>query len=1104
MKEIERIEELINEKKLKDAEKIIYEQLDSSEDSSSLYNQLGIIRYLEKKEDEAIELFKKTIKLNFANQSAVFNLTELLNIHSKKKDAVEVLTDYIAIRPDDFEAREILKRLEEESSGKAKEIINRFKEFELLKPKVFTFETSLACNLKCPECAIGGGMISREKGFLPFDKFKILADKIKPFAEYLYLHLWGEPMLNKEIINMIKYASQFCAVNISTNGTLLSKEKSEQLILSGVRDLIVSIDGVSQNIYEKYRVGGEVEKAFAALSDLVQFNIKYDAKVNIMPQFIVFKHNQDEIEDFKEICNSLGLTPTFKAPYIRTDDSNFQMSDFKEYQRHYYKTEESLKTAMMDCVNPKEVFTVNVDGTSIICCHDYDKFTDFGNLFENDVLEIWNSPIYRDYRWKILSGETPSFCMEKCMSYMMETETIDNKNESVLPTKDKIIKINLCGGPSKIDEYINVDISPNSDIILDLEKELLPFEDNSVDELICISAINYFSVQRGFEIIKDVFRVLKPRGIVRFATQDLRILAEKYLNRDQEFFNQKLANGHDRFPGISFADKFSQWFYGFETGGKRCKYVYDFETLRILFENAGFTQIEEKKYLESRIKNIKKIDNRPEQMFFLEAIKPNHINIVDSIESGNLPNGLKKQFIETQNWQQILENLGTQKGNKELVVEASKIIKSDNNFKDLSLLISNYLTVVPDDTEMTGLLEKVNSIKIAISSKKESNRVDSKEIEKLDLTRSNPLDDDIHLDAAMKWLKRAFDVKEKIGISSVFDLNFNEWLVSYPETTGYIIPTFIAYSKLKSDTSYLESAMLMGEWEKSLQWSNGGIGEPIGVYGQKPRIFNTSQVMLGWLNIYHETKDNSYFNALIKAADWIVASQDKDGKWTKNTYMGAKTYHSRVAWVLSEIYEITGDQKYFNSITRYLKWALSNSDKNGWFANTSLSEPDKPWTHLYGYTLYGLEEILKYKHFSNFKEEFDEILEPAANNLAKLVFKNNKPYLGLPGIIDQDFNSNVSWTCLTGDAQIAIFLRKAGSLFNNNEFISASEKLIEELKEVHLIHNIFDKNIFGGVAGSYPINGDYCRYSIPNWSTKFFADSIFQKKMDYQDFNFLG
>src|SRR3989338_3266924 len=94
---------------------------------------------------------------------------------------------------------------------------------------------------------------------------------------------------------------------------------------------------------------------------------------------------------------------------------------------------------------------------------------------------------------------------------------------SVFGFDTKWKKVNLCGGPVKISGYCNVDIYPTADIHLDLEKNLLPFKDGSIDTVVCISAINYFNRERGQKIIEDVYRILKKGGIARFATQDLRV-----------------------------------------------------------------------------------------------------------------------------------------------------------------------------------------------------------------------------------------------------------------------------------------------------------------------------------------------------------------------------------------------------------------------------------------------------------------------------------------------------------------------------------------------------------------------------------------------------
>jgi predicted SAM-dependent methyltransferase len=136
-----------------------------------------------------------------------------------------------------------------------------------------------------------------------------------------------------------------------------------------------------------------------------------------------------------------------------------------------------------------------------------------------------------------------------------------------------------------------------------------------------MSAINYFTYKRSAELIREVYRVVKEGGVVRFGVQDLNHLAQLYIAKDREFFFQKLADGRERFEGRTLGDKFVSWFYGYVANGFPCRYVFDYESLAILFTDVGFTSVERMEYRQSRLDNIEEIDNRPDQMFFLEAVK---------------------------------------------------------------------------------------------------------------------------------------------------------------------------------------------------------------------------------------------------------------------------------------------------------------------------------------------------------------------------------------------------------------------------------------------------------------------------------------------------
>lgn len=975
-------------------------------------------------------------------------------------------------------------------------------------PRIFAIETTLACDLRCPECAIGGGMVERAKGLMSFEHYKIIADKIAPYAEYVYLHIWGEPMLNPDIFRMIEYTARFAKSNISTNGQSMTPAMAERLIHSGVNDIIVSIDGATQETYEQYRVGGSLGKAFEALEMLQHFNSKNGNRVNIAPQFIVFKHNQHQMEEFSKRGACFGLEPYFKAPYIRKKDSRFQYSDFPEYARPHFPNTESLKSAMAGCSAPKDVFNVLVDGTVVACCHDYGGFTNFGNIFTGDIMEIWNGATMGEFRTALASGNTPDFCLAKCMTYFLDEAASAPEDARIRAAAQPEsggapLNINLCSGPVKVDGYVGIDISPAADITLDLEKDLIPFPDNSADVVACISAINYFSTERAQEIVGDVLRVLKPGGVARFASQDLRVLAAKYLSNDQGFFFEKLADGRDRFPGRTIADKLNGFFYGFYSGDKHCKYVYDFASLEALFVTAGFEKVEEKKYRQSVIPDVDKLDNRPEQMFFLEAVKARD----DGGYYRERALGLAQSDPE-RSWQCLMKALEIDPADRNALVAALNILLTLKHYDYALKLCSVYLEKRPGDDEIGRFAQQVRQQAEQQNQEFQAlAKARQPQLDGIDVRTNRVLPSPEHLAACMTWLRRAQDIHRGGGVSALYHMDEERWGVDYPETTGYIIPTFLAYANLTGNGTWRTRAIQMGDWEIAIQSPEGGAGEPVGVSGFRPRVFNTGQVLLGWVALYRATSAPRFLDAARKAADWIVSSQDADGKWVRNTYSGEpKAYKSRVAWALLELYDVTGDERYRAAAESAVAWILAQAEPNGWFANNSLTDPERPWTHLIGYVLVGLHEIYRLDNARIDRAGLLELLHKAAVNMAGFYGrqKNGSGYTTLPGTFDRTWQSRDGWSCITGNAQLEFFLRRLAEDTGDARLLEAADNLLVDLKQIHLMDGITDPALFGGLQGAYPARGPYCTYLIPNWGVKFFADSLLQSISPLADRTCLG
>ncbi len=136
---------------------------------------------------------------------------------------------------------------------------------------------------------------------------------------------------------------------------------------------------------------------------------------------------------------------------------------------------------------------------------------------------------------------------------------------------------------------------------------------------------------------------------------------------------------------------------------------------------------------------------------------------------------------------------------------------------------------------------------------------------------------------AVNWLLKAQKVTGDDGMGS-FHL-VNGWSSSYPETTGYIIPTLLQYASAKNDTNITESAIKAADWLVEIQrppggWQGGRVNE-----NKPPVVFNTAQIIRGLIPVHRVTKNKKYLDSAVKAADWLCSIQDKEGTWTRHALM---------------------------------------------------------------------------------------------------------------------------------------------------------------------------------------------------------------------------
>ncbi len=249
------------------------------------------------------------------------------------------------------------------------------------------------CNLRCIMCSYSE-MVSekiRPIGKMSFFLFKKIIDEIAPFAELVYLHGLGESLLHSQIFEFIEYTKKKgIRTGISTNATLLDKEKSRMLLKTGIDYVIFAIDGATKKTYERIRVGSNLEKVeknvkqFLRLKDLLK--TKVIRRVGKGPftviQYVTMKENEHEVDLFLKKWKGKGADVIRIKPKIALRDND------KKRQ----------KKATPYCFHIFRMLNLLWDGTVVACCEDFHGHYGLGNVKKTSLKKLWNSKKMRDLR----------------------------------------------------------------------------------------------------------------------------------------------------------------------------------------------------------------------------------------------------------------------------------------------------------------------------------------------------------------------------------------------------------------------------------------------------------------------------------------------------------------------------------------------------------------------------------------------------------------------------------------------------------------------------------------------------------------------------------
>ncbi|RYY41467.1 MAG: radical SAM protein [Chitinophagaceae bacterium] len=279
-------------------------------------------------------------------------------------------------------------------------------------PISISFEPTTSCNLRCPECPSGLRAFTRPTGMLKKDFFRETIDELAPQLSYLVFYFQGEPFLNPDFLEMVRYAAdKKIYTATSTNAHYLKDDVARRTVESGLDRLIISIDGTTQETYQQYRVGGRLDKVLEGARNIVRWKKELKSRTPfIIFQFLVVRHNEHQVEEVKELAKEIGVDDVWLKTaqvYDYENDPNELIPVNAKYSRYRRNTDGRMEFKGNNANHCWRLWhdpVITWDGAVVPCCFDKDAQHRLGHLREQSFASIWRSGEYQRFRNEVLQS----------------------------------------------------------------------------------------------------------------------------------------------------------------------------------------------------------------------------------------------------------------------------------------------------------------------------------------------------------------------------------------------------------------------------------------------------------------------------------------------------------------------------------------------------------------------------------------------------------------------------------------------------------------------------------------------------------------------------
>jgi radical SAM protein with 4Fe4S-binding SPASM domain len=289
------------------------------------------------------------------------------------------------------------------------------------RPLSISFEPTTSCNLRCPECPSGLRSFTRPTGMLPDELFTDTIDQLHRQLLYLIFYFQGEPYLHPRFLDLVRYAAQkgiYTAT--STNAHFLDEDNARKTVESGLDRIIISIDGTTQQTYQAYRVGGQLNKVLEGTRNLVKWKKELKSSTPyIIFQFLVVRPNEHQLEDVRRLARDMEVDEVwFKTAQIYDYAQGSPLIPTLDYYSRYQHNGNgtySIKNKLLNhCWRMWHSCVITWDGLVVPCCFDKDAAYRMGDLKQQSFTTLWRGTAYRQFRKSLIKSRSEIEMCRNC------------------------------------------------------------------------------------------------------------------------------------------------------------------------------------------------------------------------------------------------------------------------------------------------------------------------------------------------------------------------------------------------------------------------------------------------------------------------------------------------------------------------------------------------------------------------------------------------------------------------------------------------------------------------------------------------------------------